>query len=655
MISSLSNANRPSTVRPQKNHPLKSRIRFGESAPPATTPVLSPISADVSTITPSSLQPQPVSLPSPVAGISKPFTQPGKVTTDKATSSAKPINPILKSMAGQQILYPVAPVLDYIKAQWTNLLVTNRQLLDVMKDPKVNQPPGTPWRLYISEQENPQRVWADLQQSLPPESLKQIQLAKLPPPGQRNNLPPGLLYLPHPYVVPGGRFKEMYGWDSYFIQLGLLKDGHLKTAKDMTDNMLYEINNYGTILNANRSYFINRSQPPFITQMVLNVYNKTGDKAWLQQAMPAIEKHYAYWNSGGHLIKNGPAAGLSRYFAYGEGPALEVLQGEVENGKNHYDKIKDYYRTHKITDYDVKDYYDAKTDQLTPLFYKADRTMRESGFDPSNRFGPFNIDITNYAPVCLNSLLFKMEKDMGQIYQTLGKPAQAATMEQLANQRKQRMNNVLWDAKTGTYLDYNIKTNQRRFYPYATMFFPMWAGAASPQQAKQLMQKLPFMEAPGGLMTSVVRSGNQWDAPFAWAPLQYTAVKGLQNYSNIPGAKEAALRLSNKYVNQVAKEFSEEGGIFEKYDASRMESDVADGIDYGYDSNELGFGWSNGVFLELLDVAKPGLRQAVKPQAPMSQTSAVQTVNPQNPNTQASANPLQQNPFRFNGRVPISA
>lgn len=635
---------RPLLKSPAPIKELKSP-RFGEAAPVLNVPPN-----------------LPMMYPNPAMAMPGQDTVSLKSTASVANAaSPKTINPVLKALSGQQILYPVDPVLNYIQAQWNNLRVTNSQLLDVLKDPKVNQPPGTPWRLYISAKENPQQVWMELQKALPPQSLQQIQLATLPPPGQRNNLPPGLLYLPHPYVVPGGRFKEMYGWDSYFIQLGLLKDGHLQTAKDMTDNHLYEINQYGTILNANRSYFINRSQPPFITQMVLNVYNKTGDKNWLKNALPAIENHYAYWTSGGHAITQGPAAGLSRYYAYGEGPAMEVLQGEVENGKNHYQKIQEYYKTHAVPDYDVRDYYDAKTGQLTPLFYKSDRTMRESGFDPSNRFGPFNIDITNYAPVCLNSLLYKMEQDMSQIYRTLDKPGQAAKMDQMAAVRKQRMNNVLWDTKTGTYLDYNFKTNQRRFYPYATMFFPLWAGVASPQQAQQVIQKLPFMEAPGGLLTSAVHSGNQWDAPFVWAPLQYMAVKGMQNYADVvPGAQASAVRLSNKFVNQVAKEFSEHGGIFEKYDAQRMESDVADGIDFGYDSNELGFGWTNGVFLELLDVArnpqnKPqsSSNSPVKPFGPPAQPPGLfkpQTQPAFNfPNMQTGQltefNPLGANPF----------
>ena len=150
-------------------------------------------------------------------------------------------------------------------------------------------------------------------------------------------------------------------------------------------------------------------------------------------------------------------------------------------------------------------------------------------------------------------------------------------------------------------------------------------------------------------MTSATRSGNQWDAPFSWAPLQLIAVKGMLNYPDVPGAQDSAVRISNKFVNQIAKEFSEHGGIFEKYDASAMESDVANGIDYGYDSNELGFGWSNGVFLELLDVAKNARKQP--PQQPFMTTftTAPQPVYP--PPTATQPNPFSLNPWQQQPQV----
>jgi len=500
--------------------------------------------------------------------------------------------------------YPVTPVLEYIQRTWNNLLVSNQQLLSVIPEEKVEQAVDSVPILYISPKENKNSVIQELQKVLSAEDLNSLDIVALPESGDLDQLAPGLLYLPNPYIVPGGRFKEMYGWDSYFIQEGLLRDGLLNIAKGMTENQLYQIEKYGTVLNANRSYYINRSQPPFIARMVMDVYKHTTDIGWLKKALPSIENHYDYWVTGKHLISRGAAAGLSRYYAFGEGPAIEVEQGEVEDGKTHYQRIQDYYKTHQIKDYDVTHYYDAENDQLTPKFYRADRTMRESGFDPSNRFGPFNIDILHYAPVCLNSLLYKMETDMRDMYRIVQQSDMADLMNEKAEKRKQIMDQVLWNEDHGLYQDFNFKTEQSRYYPFATMFFPLWAGAASPGQAQHSLNNLPLLERAGGIMTSNHVSGNQWDAPFGWAPLQEIAAKGFLNYPSVTGAKEAAVRIASKFVNTIAKDFSKTQSLFEKYDVERMSSNVSDEIEFGYSSNEIGFGWTNSAFLELLNIIK---------------------------------------------------
>src|SRR4029077_13344369 len=132
------------------------------------------------------------------------------------------------------------------------------------------------------------------------------------------------------------------------------------------DNFLYEIRNYGRILNANRSYYLSRSQPPFLTQMLLGVYQRTRDRQWLEAAVPQVEAYYRYWTSEPHRT---PATGLSHYFDLGEGPAPEVVAAERDpQGRTHYDLVREYFRTHKVTDYDVHQYYDASADRLTPLF-----------------------------------------------------------------------------------------------------------------------------------------------------------------------------------------------------------------------------------------------------------------------------------------------
>ncbi len=504
-------------------------------------------------------------------------------------------------VAGQARL-PSAPELDavrkHIKTAWSTLTRSNRDLPAAAVDPKLHLPPGTPWPVYVSRREDRARIESTLRQVLGEKEFSTIALTTLPedPASIKQH---GLLYLPRPYVVPGGRFNEMYGWDSYFIQVGLLEDDELPLARDMVDNFIYEIEHYGTILNANRTYYLTRSQPPFLTTMILGVHRKKPDRAWLASTLPAIESYYRFWTTGEHLVA---ATGLSRYWDYGEGPAPEAISDERDaQGRTHYDRVREFYRTKEFTDYDLAQYYDRRRDTLTPLFYKGDRSMRESGFDPSNRFGPFSIDIIHYVPVCLNSLLYQMELDTAEILVTLGNEAEAATWRTRAAARKDRINALMWDEKAGLYFDYSFQTKRRRAYEFATTFYPLWVGIAGKEQAARVRANLSKFEAPGGILTSTTVTGSQWDAPFGWAPLQMIAVEGLRRY----GYDEDADRIAAKFVSLVNKEFREHGTIVEKYDVRRNESDVAAGIQFGYSANQVGFGWTNGAVLRLL----AGMRQ----------------------------------------------
>ena len=482
---------------------------------------------------------------------------------------------------------------EYINLSWTTLTRSNRDLPRALPDPKMPRKPGEPWLLYVSARESRSRVRDELARVLDAESLKQIEIRTLPrdPLSIRDH---GLLYLPHPYVVPGGRFNEMYGWDSYFIQVGLLRDGELTRARNMVENFLYEIEHYGTILNANRTYFLSRSQPPFLTRMVLGVYEQTGDEEWLRRTVPAIDRYYRFWTTGLHAVAD---VGLSRYFDRGRGPAPEVVADEKdERGRTHYDRAREYYRTHDVADYDESLYYDSRRDRLTELFYQGDRSMRESGFDPSNRFGALNVDIIHYAPVCLNVLLYIMEEDAARILETLGDRPAAGAWRRRAVSRRELVNRLMWDEQAGLYYDYNFRTRRLRRYDFATTFYPLWAGMASPAQAARVRANLERFEAPGGLLTSTVITGNQWDAPFGWAPLQMIAVAGLRRY----GYHEDANRIAAKFVSLVAKELDEHGTVVEKYDVRRRESDVAADITFGYSENQVGFGWTNGAVLDLL-------------------------------------------------------
>jgi alpha,alpha-trehalase len=490
------------------------------------------------------------------------------------------------------------PILAYIKNTWGTLTRSNRMLAQAAADPKFQPGPDGRWPVYISRTEDPQRIQRQLREEMPAADFAKIDIRPLPDDTAALR-EQGLLYLPHPYVVPGGRFNEMYGWDSYFIQIGLLRDGEIDLARNLTDNFLYEIREYGKILNANRTYYLTRSQPPFLTQMLLGVYHKTNDRTWLENAVPAIEKYYRFWTTAPHLTA---ATAFSRYYDLGDGPAPEAVSAEKDaQGRTHYDLAKEYLRTHKVADYDVSQYYDAKRDALTMPFYKGDRSMRESGFDPSNRYGPFSLDIIHYNPVCLNSLLYLMELQTAEILRILQRAADAAVWEKRARDRAVTVNRLLWDGRAGLYRDYNFDSRRTRDYPFLTTFYPLWAGIASREQAAAVARNLPLFEQPGGLQTSANRSGNQWDAPFGWAPLELIAVQGLRRYR----FKTEADRISRNFLSLVIEQYRQHGIIVEKYDVVRRSTDVSGDIQFGYRSNEAGFGWTNGVFTVLYDELPP--------------------------------------------------
>ena len=491
-----------------------------------------------------------------------------------------------------------ADILEYIRSTWSALTRSNANLGTAAVDPKFKPRPDGRWTVYIPRGEDQDLVQEGLRREMPAAAFKSIAIEPLP--ADMDSLPSqGLLYLPHPYVVPGGRFNEMYGWDSYFIQVGLLRDGQTEMAKNLADNFLYEVKYYGQVLNANRTYYLTRSQPPFLTQMVLGVYRKTHDRNWLKNALPSVTKYYDVWAKEPHLT---PETGLARYFDLGEGPAPEVVSAERDSlGKTHYERIRDFFQTNQITDYDVSQYYDRSTNQLTPLFYKGDRSMRESGFDPSNRFGAFNIDIIHYNPVCLNSLLFLMEQQIGDIYTELGDAASAQAWKQKASLRAERVNKFMWDETDGLYYDYNFATRKTRKYPFLTTFYPLWAGFASKEQASRVMKNLDKFERAGGLQTSTYVSGNQWDSPFGWAPLHLIAAEGMRKY----GFGEDAERISLKFLGMVRREFLRQGFIVEKYDVVKGGTEVSAQIRFGYSANQAGFGWTNATFTSLYDELKP--------------------------------------------------
>ncbi|MFT4059617.1 MAG: trehalase family glycosidase [Legionella sp.] len=482
-------------------------------------------------------------------------------------------------------------ITQYIDKNWE--LLKRDSLLQLSIDPKISM---TESILYVPENENIEALKKK-------KTTSQIKLVHLPK-NHEQIKKHGLLYLPHPYVVPGGRFNEMYGWDSFFIVLGLLENNRFSLAKNMIDNFIYEINNYGMILNANRTYYLGRTQPPLLTEMILAYYDKVHDKTWLKSTLPAVEKLYLFWTSAPHAI---PQIGLSRYYSGGNGPT-------PEESPSYYINVLNYFKIHSGKDYDADLYYDKQTNQLTNLFYIADRTLRESGFDISAKYGPFGVEILDYAPVDLNTLLYKMECDAQRINEILGNFKEAIKWKKRAQVRADNINRYLWDERTGYYLDYNFKKKQQKYYPFATTFYPLWAGIASPKQAAAVRKHVQDLLLEGGIVTSINYSGLQWDAPFGWAPMQYFAVFGLDRY----GYKNESMEIANKFTNTVKIGFQKNHAIFEKYDVSAVSALTENKIKYSYATNEIGFGWTNGVYL----VLKSYLEQSQKISEPAHEKMA---------------------------------
>jgi alpha,alpha-trehalase len=431
----------------------------------------------------------------------------------------------------------------------------------------------------------------------------------------------GLLYLPERYVVPGGRFNEMYGWDSYFILLGLVHDARIKLARGMVENFFFEIENYGAILNANRTYFFTRSQPPFLSSMIREVYEHpaTGaapDRAWLQRAYGYAQRDYALWTSPEHRAG---ATGLSRYYDMGDGPVPEmaddssyypdVIRWLLAHPSEHPEYLVNGSKspapaeaaTLAKTSCDVEASHvcaQAVVDghRLSAAYYRSDRAMRESGFDTSFRFGPFSGSTADYAPVCLNSLLYKYEKDMSHFAKLLGKTTDASLWEHRAAARQAAINRYLWDNSAGMYMDYNYVTGKQSTYKFVTTFYPLWAGEASDAQAASVQRNLSVFEKSGGVATSDLASGVQWDLPFGWAPTTWLTVAGLDRH----GYHQDSTRVAQEFSKTILDNFEHDGTMREKYNVVDGSANVK--VAAGYKSNVVGFGWTNAVYLKLQDV-----------------------------------------------------
>jgi alpha,alpha-trehalase len=530
---------------------------------------------------------------------------------------------------GTQAAAPSAPdaeaTLSYIHAAWDHL---TRSVTDCssLSDVKVNESPILYLPADVPTPPDVATLTEKCQVKIVPLPRRILKLGDVRP----EEIPtPGLLYLPNPYVVPGGRFNEMYGWDSYFILLGLEADHHEALAKGIVDNFLFEVEHYGSVLNANRTYYLTRSQPPFLTSMIRAVYENpasfpatvAGRKQateWLQHAFTVAEKDYSTWTRPEHLAGH---TGLARYFDFGTGPVPEmadastyypdVIRALVEHpsatgaaflvkGSEHPDAAE--AARLKLSSCDV--HLSAVCAhawhggyRLSHDFYLGDRAMRESGFDTSNRFGPFSGATHHFAPVCLNSLLYRYERDMEHLAHLLGLPQDAHRWDRRASARAAAIQRYLWRPAEGVFADYDFVHAKPSSYGFIASLYPLWAGLATRDEANTIETKLNLFERPGGLSTSNTNTGLQWDEPYGWAPTNWIAVAGL----NAMGFHADAARIAQHFDVTVDAGFAADGTIREKYNVTEGNAQVS--VSAGYTQNVIGFGWTNAVYLKMKEVA----------------------------------------------------
>lgn len=393
-----------------------------------------------------------------------------------------------------------------------------------------------------------------------------------------------LLPLPEPYVVPGGRFREIYYWDSYFTMLGLAESNRWDKVSDMVANFAYEIDSWGHIPNGNRSYYLSRSQPPFFAFMVELLAQHDGNDA-LKKYLPQMQKEYSYWMEGGEALQ--PGQQHKRVVKLADGTLL-----------NRYWDDRDTPRPESW----VEDIATAKSNPNRPAteIYRDLRSAAASGWDFSSRWmdNPNQLSTlrtTSIVPVDLNALLYKMEKMIALASKAAGDDAKAAQYEGFANARQKGIETWLWNDKEGWYADYDLKSHKVRNQLTAAALFPLFVNAAAKDRASKVAAATQaHLLQPGGLATTSVKSGQQWDAPNGWAPLQWVAASGLQNY----GQNDVAMDITWRFLTNVQHTYDREKKLVEKYDVSSTGTGGGGG-EYPLQD---GFGWTNGVTLKMLDL-----------------------------------------------------
>jgi alpha,alpha-trehalase len=396
-----------------------------------------------------------------------------------------------------------------------------------------------------------------------------------------------LLPLPNPYIVPGGRFREVYYWDSYFTMLGLKESGEIKTIRDMVGNFAYLIETYGHIPNGNRTYYLGRSQPPFFSCMVELLAGIQGDSIY-QRFLPAMEMEYAFWMDGGDKLKAGDTY-------------RRVVR--MKNG----DLLNRYWDDSMVPRQESwrEDFMTAEKSGRNKIeMYKHLRAGAESGIDFSSRWfidhkSITSIQTTDVLPVDLNSLMYHLEWTIAKARQINGDEAGAKIFREKAKQRSMLIDKYFWNKKISFFTDYQFKTQTQLNDITPAGLYPFCFINEHPDYMSFLGKKVAgVLEArllrDGGFVTTVYNTGEQWDAPNGWAPLEWMMIWGLDRC----GQKNLATLAAKRWIQLNIRVYKNTGKLMEKYNVTDITKEAGGGEYGGQD----GFGWTNGVLLKLISM-----------------------------------------------------
>jgi alpha,alpha-trehalase len=384
-----------------------------------------------------------------------------------------------------------------------------------------------------------------------------------------------LIPLPYPYIVPGGRFREIYYWDTYFTSVGLAASGRLDTVKNLTQNFAWLIDQVGHVPNGNRYYYVSRSQPPFFALLLNLIREHQGQKA-IQKFLPALQEEYAFWMDGGATVSQGESYRrvvntgghiLNRYWDDRPLPREESWREDADLAK-------------------------GLAQQEADKIYRDLRAGAESGWDFSSRWlrdkkTLETIHTADILPVDLNALLYFMEQKLGRWCKENNNQYKKA-----AEQRKQIFDHFFWNPSEGFFFDYDWQQKQQLSTWSLAGVYPLFVGLASDAQAEAIVQKLKtrFLRE-GGLVTTLNETGQQWDSPNGWAPLQWIAVQGLSSY----GHDELAKTIAERWLKLNESVYNRTGKMMEKYNVCDLSLEAGGG-EYPLQD---GFGWTNGVAVAL--------------------------------------------------------